>query len=168
MTAVIVVVVVLTAFIGTAVFMWFYIDEGEVFEPDEETTLNLAPPSVHSRDIANVTHWDAIIEINLVTPRDVTVDWLGVVVEVRDEDGTVLFPMTEVLPNDPSGYDDAANGWVDVQVWYVDADADGVVDAGDAIKITGMNDRYEGGYLQVVGAGPFEPIGSITLPTNFP
>jgi hypothetical protein len=167
-TTVLLVVVVLIALIGTAVFMFFYIEDGEVFTPDEKTTVNLASPSVNTRDIANVTHWDTVININLVTPRDATVAWSDVVVMVRDADGQVLLQRTEALPDDPSSYDDAANGWVDVQVWYIDTDAVGVVGAGDAIKITGMDDRYEGGYVEVVDADEVERIGSITLPTNFP
>ena len=42
----------------------------------------------------------------------------------------------------------------------------GIQNAGDAIKITGMADTYEGATLELTKAG--ERIGSATMPTNFP
>lgn len=132
--------------------------------PDERLTLNLAPPAVTQREIANVTIWDTTVEVNLVTPRDTMALWAGVEIVIFSRDGPLL--TTTLLPDDPSNYDDATKGWVDVEGWYIEAFPDLFIDEGDAIKVTGMDDRYESSTLEIIFMG--NVIGSIRLPMNFP
>jgi hypothetical protein len=63
-------------------------------------------------------------------------------------------------------YDNGTDGWVETQVWYVETTVDGFIDEGEALKITGMHDRFEGGRISIRYTG--EQVGSMTLPTNFP
>lgn len=167
-TTIIAAVIIVVAVIALSAFMWIYIDESEILPPDEKLVLNLASPSVMTRDIANITHWDTVININKVTPKDASLLWIDVEVIVKNADGSVLLPRTRSFPDDPGNYDDAANGWVDVEVWAIDIDQNGLVSPGDAIKITGMDIRFEGGFVEIVQTSPVERIGGIVLPTQFP
>jgi hypothetical protein len=162
--AVVIVVAVVLAVVLVAIF-WMGVLSVIDDLPDDRVTLNLASPSVQSREISNVTHWDAVININKMTPNDANVMWISLVVVIKSADGSVLLTQTVPLP-DGGSYDDASNGWVDVEIWYVDTDSDMFVDAGDAMKITGMDDTYEGALVDLTYLG--NRAGSVTLPTDFP
>jgi hypothetical protein len=101
-----------------------------------------------------------------VTPRDITVAWLNVLVVIKSASGAVLLTETTPRPDAPSYYDDGSSGWVAVQVWYVDTDSDLSLSSGDAFKITGMEDSYEGATVEFTYQD--NVIGSTTLPTDFP
>ncbi len=161
---IVVVVVVLVAVMFAIIWMGIL---GAIDDlPDERLTLNLAPPDVTQREITNVTIWDATVEVNLVTPRNTMALWAGVVIVVMSRDGMILLTRTPLLPDNPSDYDDATNGWVDVEGWYIDTSTDLFIDEGDAIKVTGMDDRYESSTLEIIFMG--DVIGTIRLPTDFP
>jgi hypothetical protein len=165
LTAIVIVVVLILAFAFVAIMMDrdFFINS----EPTEKVTVNLASPNVSTREIANVTHWDAVLNFNQVTPSDSSVPWTNVLVTIRDADGSMLLASAMPLSDDPFSYDDAANGWVDVEVWFIEVTFnDSSLDAGDALKVTGMDVRYEGATIDINNYG--DRIGSITLPTNFP
>ena len=160
---IVVVVVILVAIMFAIIWMGILgaIDDN----PDERLTLNLAAPVVTQREISNVTIWDATINVNLITPRDDMTLWAGVEILIFSRNGMDLM-RTPLLPNDPSSYDDATNGWVDVEGWYIETSPDLFIDEGEAIKVTGMDDRYESSTLEIIFMG--DVIGTIRLPTDFP
>lgn len=166
----VVVVVVLVIIIMAAVMgaiIWFGISNMVPDpNPNGPTTLVLGSPSVIVRDIGNVSVWDATIEINQVRTDEIAVMWPMIRITVRDSAGTVLMDSEMPLPDDPSDYDDATDGWVETELWYVETAIDGFIEAGDGIKITGMHDRYEGATVNIDYLG--DRIGSITLPIDFP
>ncbi len=161
---VIVVVVVLLVAMMFAIF-WMGILGAMDDIPDERITLNLAAPVVTQRVITNVSIWDATVEVNLVTPRNTMTLWAGVEILIFSRNDMDLM-RTPLLPDDPSNYDDATNGWIDVEGWYIDTSTDLFIDEGDAIKVTGMDDRYESSTLEIIFVG--DVIGTIILPTDFP
>ena len=161
---VIVVVVVLLVAMMFAIF-WMGILGAMDDIPDERITLNLAAPVVTQRVITNVSIWDATVEVNLVTPRNTMTLWAGLEILIFSRNGMDLM-RTPLLPNDPSNYDDATNGWIDVEGWYIDTSTDLFIDEGDAIKVTGMDDRYKRSTLEIISMGGV--IGTIRLPTDFP
>lgn len=163
--AIVIVVAVVLAVLMVAIF-WMGVLSVIDDLPDDRVTLNLASPSVETREITNITHWDAVVNINKITPSDSRVMWLSVLVIVKAADGSVLLTQTVPMPDSPASYDDATNGWVDVEIWYIDVGSDMFLDSGDAMKITGMDDGYEGAWIEFTYLG--NRIGSITLPTNFP
>ena len=163
----VVVIVVVVVFLVAMMFaiIWVGILGAIDDIPDERLTLNLAAPVVTQREISNVNIWDATINVNLVTPRDAMTLWAGVEVLIFSRNGMDLTE-TPLLPNDPSNYDDATNGWVDVEGWYIETSPDLFIDEGEAIKVTGMDDRYESSTLEIIFMG--DVIGTIRLPTDFP
>ena len=161
---IVVVVVVLLAMVTFAI-MWMGILGAIDNIPDERLTLNLAAPVVTQREIANVTIWDATINVNIVTPRDTMALWTGVEIFIISRNGMDLTERP-LLPDDPRNYDDATNGWVDVEGWYIETSLDLFIEEGEAVKVTGMDDRYESSILEIIFMG--DVIGSIMLPTDFP
>lgn len=161
---IVVVVVVLLAIMFAIIWMGILGAIDDI--PDERLTLNLAAPAVTQREIANVTIWDLTIEVNLVTPRDTMVLWAGVEIFIFSREGVDLQTGMPLVPDDPSNYDDATNGWIDVEGWYIETSLDLFIDEGEAIKVTGMDDRYEGSTLEIVSMG--DVVGTIRLPTDFP
>jgi hypothetical protein len=160
---IVLVVVVATAMVALDGMGWLVQDP----DPHVDIHLVLASPSVTTRGIANVTHWDAVLDIQKVTPQDSRASWVGIEITVEAEDGSELLVGATPQPDHPFSYDDAANGWVDVEVWFIEATpVDVFVDVGDAIVITGMDDRYEGASIVIRSLG--DQIGKILLPLNFP
>ena len=156
-----VVIIVLVATIA-AVYLWGpdYDDPGY-----ELTTVNIASPSVNGRDVGGTFHWDAILNINKITPKDERIGWNQLRIVVKSADGSVLNPHTP-LDQDLGIYDDDLDGSVDVEFWFIETTGDGFMSAGDAIKITGMTRAYEGATIELTVQG--ERVGSIVLPTVFP
>jgi hypothetical protein len=162
--AVVIVIAVVSVTVLAAVF-WMGFTGIITEEPIGMITVNIASPNVQQRLVSDVVHYDAVLNINKITPRDTLVFWTSVEMIIKAADGSVLMTRTVPLPDDPTMYDDAANGWVEVEVWFIDVSSDIFVDAGDALKITGMDERYEGSYVEITYKG--DRIGSITLPTDF-
>jgi hypothetical protein len=154
------VAVVLTMVI--VAFLWL-----APFEDDthpSHITVNIASPSVMQRQVDGQAHWDAVLNINKITPRDENVRWTQVGVVVRSAEGSVL-DTTSPLHQDRGVYDDYSGGTVYVEFWFIETSGDDRLSAGDAIKITGMTEAYEGATIELVRGG--DRIGSIVLPTEF-
>ena len=154
-----------------AAVLWLMVS-GMIQDPeDEKLTIQLSSPSVSQYD-RNGACWDAVLNINKLTPKDEKVKWTEVRIAIKGSGGSILNQATAPLadgsvvpyPDISAPYDPA----VDVDFWFVDITAGDVkVGAGDSIKITGMNDAlYEGATIQILKAGKI--IGDSTLPTDFP
>ena len=161
---VVVVIVILIAVIGIISLMGLL----SLYEsnPPVQTVIDMQVPRVDQRQISNVTVWDATLEIDTITPRSGEVWWDNLQVSVQSREGEDLFTYHRPLIDDPRSYDDAANGWVDVQVWYVSMEDSSLVSQGDIIKITGMDERYQGGTIYIREKGSETVI--LTLPLDFP
>ncbi len=158
---IVIVVLILLAVVAAALFFMGLMSLVEDLPNDPVVVM--AAPRVTSRQLGNNTIWDATLEIAQVTPSDVRWDDLTIYIESRD--GTVLLDEMIVGLDDPTLYDDATDGWVDVQLWYVESPSDGTMDAGEAIKVTGMDERYQGATVELLLD---DLVGIVNLPLNFP
>lgn len=72
----------------------------------------------------------------------------------------------EFNPNEPSKYDDATDGKIEIQGWYIkNSEHPNIVVATDQIIITGLNEAYEGCTINILREE--YQYASITLPTDF-
>jgi hypothetical protein len=131
-------------------------------EDEEKVTVNLSISSVEERTVTDGTCWDATLDVNKITPRGEKVIWREVRIIIKGADGNVLDPAINLELDEPSLYHEIITK---PQFWYVDTDDNNRMDAGDQIKITGLDMRYEGALVYPIKAG--EQIGSITLPSDF-
>jgi len=164
--AVIVIVVVVVAIVVAAAIFWFAFFSIVDDNIDGDVTLSLSAPSVSQRDIGGTEYWDALMNVNKVSPGSALVSWVGTSVIVKNTFGQVLMQRTNLMPDNPALYDDASDGSVDAEGWYVDIRSDVFVSAGDSIKLTGLDADYEGATIEVYDFT--DRIGSVVLPTNFP
>ena len=135
-------------------------EEGNGNGDSEPVTFILAAPFVDARDSVSGEVYDATMDVNKVWPSDAEAGWTQVSVVIKDAFGSLLLSDTPVS-KDSGMYSDT------VEVWYVDEAGDGkLVDAGDAIKITGMDESYQGARVQVLHRG--DVAASLALPTDFP
>ena len=157
-----------------AAVLWLMVS-GMIQDPeDEKLTIQLSSPSVTQYTRTGVDTWDAVLNINKMTPKDEKVKWTEIRIAIKDADGSILNSATNApLTDDPTSYTDPATGaTADVLYWFVDISGDGKVGAGDNVKITGMVDGglggndYQGATIQILKAGKI--IGDTTLPTDFP
>ena len=154
-----------------AAVLWLMVS-GMISTSDEDKiTVNLASPNVQKFDTRTAAaldyRWDATLNVNKITPKDQKVLWSEVKVIIKASSGSILNAATGPLTDLGAVYDtDAADGTVTVEFWFVETGGNLQMNAGDAIKVTGMADTYEGATLELTKAG--ERIGSATMPTNFP
>ena len=167
-TPMVIAVVVAFLIVFLSALAWVYIDS-EPYAPYEieKVTVNLATPNIMRQEINGQPYWEAVLNINKITPRDEAVIWRDVRMVIKSSNGSVILPLTGLNADDALAYDRGTDGQVDLQVWFVETTpGTSRMDAGDAMKITGMTADFEGAFVQVLRDG--ERIGSITLPTNFP
>lgn len=106
-------------------------------------TFSLEQPFMESRSTNAGNVWDATMDITKVLPADEDVDWVHVTVVIKDAFGSVLLPDTPVSKD--GGFYGSA-----VEVWFVDDVGNAnAADAGDAIKVTTMDQSYQGGLVIV-------------------
>ena len=129
-------------------------------------TINMAMPEPIQRQIGGTSHWDVTSRVNMVSPSGTKLLWSEVRIIVKSSMGALLIPATLPSPDAPASYDDASDGTVDVEAWFIDVDGDGNLEAGDTLKLTGIGASYEGAVVEMVKAGA--RIASLTLPTDFP
>ncbi len=158
-----------------AAVLWLMVS-GMIQEPDsEKLTVQLSSPSVtqYERPAGTAT-WDAVLNIQQMTPKDEKVKWTEIRVSIKDADGSILNGASTVSDDGTSTYTTPATGaTTDVLFWFVDIQGDGKVGAGDAIKITGMDNGdgtlgtndYQGALVQILKGGKI--IADATLPTDF-
>ena len=153
-----------------AAVLWLMVS-GMIQDPEvEKLTIQLSSPSVSQYERPTgaspaVYVWDAVLNINKMTPKDEKVKWTEIRIAIKGSDGSILMP-SEAPESDvgATAYSIVLN---DVEFWYVDITTGDVkVSAGDSIKVTGMSVAYEGATLQILKAGKI--IGTTTLPTDFP
>lgn len=155
-----------------AAVLWLMVS-GMIQDPeDEKLTIQLSSPSV-TQYTRGISTWDAVLNINKMTPKDEKVQWTEIRIAIKDSDGSILNSATAAPTSDTSTYNDPVTGaTTDVQFWFVDIAGDGKMGAGDNIKITGIDDGaalgndYQGATIQILKAGKI--IGDTTLPTDFP
>ena len=158
-----------------AAVLWLMVS-GMITDTDEQkTTVNIASPNVSSFQIDpdgtpgtgdEYTVFDAVLNINKITPKDDKVNWIDVRIIVKSSTGSVFqSETTPVADTNPTTYDRDDTGGIDVEFWYVETGGDVKMSAGDAIKLTGMPDTWEGATIILKKSG--EQIGSIKLPTDF-
>jgi flagellin-like protein len=145
-----------------AAVLWLMVS-GMIQGPeDEKLTAQLSSPEVTQYDRSGAC-WDAVLNINKLTPKDEKVQWTEIRVVVKADDGSVLNAATAPLADVGSAaYADPAS----TEFWFVEIGGDVKVGAGDAIKVSGMDATYEGATIQLLKAGKI--IGSTKLPTDFP
>ncbi len=160
---VVIVIVVLIILAVVAAALFFMGLMSLVQDLPDDPVVVMSAPQVTPRQLGNNTVWDATLEIVRVRPSDIRWDDLTIYIESRG--GTVLLDEMIVGLDDPTQYDDAADGWVDVQLWYVESPSDGSLDAGEAIRITGMDERYQGSTVELLLD---LPVSWVNLPLNFP
>jgi hypothetical protein len=103
--------------------------------------------------------WDATMDITRVTPSDAQARWTSLTVVIKAVDGSVLLLETP-LSKDSGTYGSA------VEAWYVDdAGGRGTADVGDAVKVTSMDQSYQGATVQLIHRGTLA--GSVLLPIAF-
>jgi flagellin-like protein len=172
-----------------AAVLWLMVS-GMITDTDEQkTTVNIASPNMSTYttqiDPDGVAAsgdeyyvYDAVLNVNKITPKDDKVLWSDVRILIKGSDGSVLMP-EDILGDDGTATYDrdgtvaTGGGVIDVEFWYVETQTgDTKMSAGDAVKITGMTDGslaalddYQGATVIMKKAG--EQIGSITLPTDF-
>lgn len=123
-------------------------------------TVQMSSPSV-SQFMRTETCWDAILNINKITPKDVKVEWEDVRLSAKSSSGAIL-EMGTVLAEDTGLYADPAT----LEYWFIDISGDPYMGAGDAIKITSMPDTWEGAIVDLTLDG--ELVATSKLPTDFP
>lgn len=123
----------------------------------EKIVVQMSTTQTVKRDTEDI--WDTTSSINKITPKDSTVKWSDMSVVIKDFDGSVL--LTKTRPSSDTGtYGDS------IEVWYIDSAGEGnAADPGDIIKITGMDDGYEGANIEITYKG--NQIASMRLTTDF-
>jgi len=165
--AIVLVLLVVFVVIGAVIFYLFVASvEDLVDDLPDATTVTVRSPELSSRLINGTWYWDATIVIGSVTPSATDVPWRDVTVALRAGTGPTLLAPTMPRVNSPQSYDDAADGTVDVEVWYADADRDGDLTTGDTLYLTGLTTEAQMGELELWW--DLSVIGSCALPTNFP
>ena len=133
----------------------------------ERASVTLDLPVVVQRTIDGQTRWDATVDIHKVSPKDLTASWDRIGLAVQGRDGNVLLGETHPSPDDVTGYDDASDSIIDVQIWYVESGSkDYRMSSGDSFKLTGMTASFEGALFKIYFEG--ERVGDVHLPTVFP
>ena len=122
-------------------------------------TISLKQPFMESRSTGSENVWDATMDITKIFPREEEVGWVHVTVIIKDASGSVLLQDTPVSAD--SGFYGSA-----VEVWYVDDVGDAnAADVGDAIKVTTMDQSFQGGTVLVYFRG--SRAASANLPLAF-
>jgi hypothetical protein len=132
---------------------------------EEATTVAIEHQELTQRPVSDDVVWDETMRVRKVTPKDDKIIWADAGVIIKGSDGNVLVYDLSILPDDPALYDDGSSVPVEVQIWFVEMDGNERMGSGDLIKITGLDERYEGAQVILIKAG--EWIGSITLPSQF-
>jgi hypothetical protein len=142
---------------------WYLFPPG-IFGPDVYyTTVKFADPQLESRIVGDDEHWDVVAPIKKLTPKGREVLWSEVKVIIYGINGSYYHEELGPEADDPSEYDDGADGTVDIEVWYVNGVGDPLhLEAGDGIKITGLTSEFIGASvnLQVKGRS----IGNFIVP----
>jgi flagellin-like protein len=155
-----------------AAVLWLMVS-GMITDTDEQkTTVNMASPDVQSATndgVDNIpgnaddeTIFDAVLDINKITPKDDKVNWADVRIIIKASGGSVLISESVLLAD--AAYDRTTDPQP-IEFWYVETGGDVKMSAGDSIKITGMDTTYEGAQVILKKSG--DQISSITLPTDF-
>jgi hypothetical protein len=131
---------------------------------EEKMSVYLGNPFVVDGQDNGGPHWDVTIDVYKIRPKDKRAIWTDVRIIIKSASGEVLVPASILEPDAPSEYDDGLHSPIEVQFWFIDSDGDNTVDAGDAVKITGISPEFGGAWVILTRAG--EQVSAITLPTE--
>lgn len=135
-----------------AAVLWLMVSGMLTTGDETKTTVNMSSPSVTFVDPT----WDALMDVNKITPKDDKVAWNDVRVIIKRDDGTVGLPESTLVATATSG----------LEVLYIETSTgDTKMSAGDSIKIVGMDDTFEGATMILKMNG--EKISTVELPTDF-
>lgn len=139
------------------------VNEVDPMEPDEPgpdaITMTVSAPDVHkvTREAGEV--WDATMDIVAIEPDTARVKWIELSITVKTWDGSLALPATQ--PSKDSGLYGTSP-----EVWYQEGSGDEeLATAGDVIRITSMDQTFEGGQVLLVRAG--EVLATADLPDVF-
>jgi len=125
---------------------------------EEKIVMQMGSPVTVKRDSVDI--WDATSSINKITPKNSVVKWSDISLIIMDFSGSVLLMNTKPSA-DTGSYGDS------IEVWYVDSTGEGnAADPGDEVKLTGMDDGYQGATIEIDYKGRL--VGDMRLTTNFP
>ncbi len=138
--------------------------EDDPFDQDDDQVtgdiiMTVSPPDVNkvTREAGDV--WDANMDILRIDPDTARVKWIELSITVKTWDGSLALTATQ--PSKDSGLYGTSP-----EVWYQEAAGDEeLATAGDVIRITSMDQTFEGGKVLLVRAG--EVLGTADLPDVF-
>jgi hypothetical protein len=163
LTIIVLSIIIAVAAIGAIIFVY-----SSYLEPEPDSpwgTVNLASPLVTTRAISNESRWDAVIIITDISPGEGKLDWIDTLIQIKYADGSVaLDPTTPPLDGEQL-YDDGSDGTITVEVWHIDTPPMNRANTGDSIKLTGLDEGYQGATVLVFRGD--ERIGSTILPIDF-
>ncbi|MCJ2540163.1 MAG: hypothetical protein LN414_02705 [Candidatus Thermoplasmatota archaeon] len=160
--------VVFLIFILGGLFLYYWTVTDIPTGGEEQITVNLASVQIESRIIDGNQYWDASIIVNRFTPKDQTIPWEEIKVSAKDQAGRTLLENSKVFRDNPSNYDNALDGRLDVETWFIKMGENPnnyKIEAGDTLKITGLTSDYKGAKIFITFNG--EQISSLTLPRDF-
>ena len=130
---------------------------------ESKTTVNIASPVVQQVMRPGIG-WDVTMNINKITPSDVKVLWTELKLTIKSASGSILqVQISPVADIAPAVYPNVGT----LGIYFVEVTAgDTKLGAGDALKVTGMTNAFEGAHIELSKGGQL--IGSSDLPTNFP
>lgn len=125
--------------------------------------------SAHEREIDGDIYWDVGFKIIDDTSPDIA-SYHEVLVVIENENGKEMFRQKPLKRDDPTQYDDASDGTVDIEVWLSPSPDDNInMNIGDWIIVTGLTKQYQGAtiYFYNVDDEFGESIGRIDFPSEF-
>lgn len=137
--------VVITVICSMLVATQYDIDDGS----QERITVTFLNPHFQGYfPYSNVTFFIVMFEILNITPVDSELPWSKVTITIKDYRGRLLHRSMTLRADDPAAYDSSPP--ISVEVWYVETTPnDKNLSIGDAIKITGVIDEYEGATVEI-------------------
>lgn len=160
--------VVFLIFILGGLFLYYWTVPDIPSGGEGQISVNIASTQMESRIIDGDQYWDATFFVNKLRPKDQTISWEEIKVSVKDQAGRTLFKNLKVFRDNPSNYDNALDGRLDVETWFikmVENPNNYKIEAGDTLKITGLTSDYMRAKIVIKFNG--DQISSLTLPSDF-
>lgn len=162
-------ILIRVAVVGLLAISLVYLISTADKQPDENvmnTDILLSFPEISNRSIDGDVRWDASFDVNKITPKDQTIRWSDLYIVINRADGTPLQRQFRLVRKDPSQYDDASDGSIDIETWYIDnVGGKKNLDRDDGIVITGLGMGFEGGWVTIYREGVEQ--GQCRLPEAF-
>jgi len=124
----------------------------QVATPDDEYDgvmhVEVTKTGINDRALGDEDYWDITYTVTDDTYQDYAL-YSEVDIVITCTDGSILFNNLSFQPNDPMRYDNASDGKVEVQAWYIEEGwlIDGTtlrkMNKGDSIVFTGLTRRFQ-------------------------